>query len=531
MAALYLHNSIWVSDAADTPRGHSLHTRTTSSATIQTLQTDQSHPSQPLLPTSESVAYLDLLSHQPTHPNDPRGSPMGLSFEGDPTTMRERKGYADKVVRRRLRRLKVVMAVLEVIMVCWSLYTTVRYFLAYAIYSSKTGQVVALALGATSTVSFAVLFAAAVTPLLRIYLLGQNISIEVLLTVRMILRYLASFLLFGPGAVNFALVFAWRTSSSAALNMGNRCYVDIDVVWSIRSHSSCTPPPWGAWLALAIVRLLVTVAVLSIYHLSLASYRQVRRPSLQHRHPSMTSESTVGSPPTSGTPLPLSPGHIHQTSNSTLGSASRPTMDHRSLRSSRGSSLNHNSPSAPENLRLPRLGDSPRSSNEGGLQDEFDPYADLPPLPSGAAPAAPGAPSESDRELYSFVDRFRSLVSQITREAEDAAYLGPDVAGPSTAPRSYPPAVAYDEFGRPYPPDDYVRVLNSYIRRMPTIESVGSRAGTTSIATSSLYQEQLASLHTLSRPPTRAMTDRDSHPSPSEPPSRAGSLILAAAEL
>jgi hypothetical protein len=118
MAALYLHNSIWVPDAAETPRGLSPHARTTSSATIQTLSiSDLSHPTQPLLhsSTSESVAYLDLLSRQPNHPNAPRGSPMGLSFDGDPTTMRERKGYLEKTVRRRLRRLKAMIAVLEVI--------------------------------------------------------------------------------------------------------------------------------------------------------------------------------------------------------------------------------------------------------------------------------------------------------------------------------------------------------------------------------------------------------------------------------
>ncbi|KAJ6626009.1 hypothetical protein B0H10DRAFT_569334 [Mycena sp. CBHHK59/15] len=102
MAALYLHNSIWLPDPGETPRDLTPHTRTISSATLQTLQTsEQSHPTQPLLhsSTSESVAYLDLLSRQPTHPNTPRGSPMALSFDGDPTTVRERKGYLEKIVR------------------------------------------------------------------------------------------------------------------------------------------------------------------------------------------------------------------------------------------------------------------------------------------------------------------------------------------------------------------------------------------------------------------------------------------------
>jgi hypothetical protein len=36
------------------------------------------------------------------------------------------------------------------------------------------------------------------------------------------------------------------------------------------------------------------------------------------------------------------------------------------------------------------------------------------------------------------------------------------------------PALGYNEFGLPYPPDQNVRMLNGYIRRMPTIESSGS---------------------------------------------------------
>ncbi|KAJ7123691.1 hypothetical protein C8R44DRAFT_735326 [Mycena epipterygia] len=538
MAALYLHNSIWVPDVAESPQGHSPHTRTISSATLQTLPiSDQSHTTQPLLhsSTSESVAYLDLLSRQPTHPNAPRGSTPGLSFGGDPTTMRERKGYTDRIVRRRLRRLKAMMAVLEVIMVCWALYTTVRYFLAFAVYQSSTGQVVALVLATVGSVSFAVLFATAVIPFLQLYLLGRNISIDALLTVRMVLRYISSVLLLGPAVVNFALVFAWRSSSDVALDMGKRCDVDIDVVWSIRSHQSCPIPSWGAWLALSIARLLVTLAVLTIYHISIASYRHVRRPSRHRHNASSTSESTYfGSPPVSlsGTPLPSTSGHHHQISSSTIGSNSRPALDRRSLRSSRASSLQRQSPATQDNLRLPRMSsDSPRSSED---DEEFNPYANLPPLP---APATPAPQSENDRELYSFVDRFRSLVSQITREAEDAAYIGAGSgsdAGSSPSETSFlshtpTPFVGYDESGRPYPPDEHVRILNSYIRRMPTIESIGSRemAGT-SVAASSLYHEQLASLHSLSRPPTRAMTDRAAG---SEPPSRAGSLSLAAVEL
>jgi hypothetical protein len=144
--------------------------------------------------------------------------------------------------------------------VCWSLYTTVRYFLAFAIYPSNTnGYAASLILATLSLVSVAVLFAAAAIPFLQTYLLGRNITITALLTVRTVLRYAASALLLVPAAVNFALVFAWRHSALAA---GDRCAVDLDVVWPIHSHAGCAPPPWDAWLALAIVRLVLTGAVL-----------------------------------------------------------------------------------------------------------------------------------------------------------------------------------------------------------------------------------------------------------------------------
>ncbi|KAK7055563.1 hypothetical protein R3P38DRAFT_2847836 [Favolaschia claudopus] len=552
MAALYLHNSIWVPDATESPRGASPHphARTTSNATIQTLPiSDLSHPTQPLLhsSTSESVAYMDLLSRQPNHPTHPRGSAMELSFDGDPTTVRERKGYFEKVVRRRLRRLKAGIAVLEVIIAAWSIYTTVRYFLAFAIYpSNSNGEMATLALATLSLVSFALLFAAGVLQYLQTYLIGHNITIKALLNIRTTLRYSAAVLVLVPALVNFILVFVWRTSSDSALNMGNRCDLDIDVVWSIRSHSTCTPPAWGAWLALAIVRLLITAAILVTYHLTLTSYQHTRRPSLHH-HASTFSESTYfGSPPMSVTPLPSATIHDHHhqqqpSSSSTLNSSSSNSYtrhpERRSLRSSRASSLNRQHSNSPPNskgdVRLPRSrsNESPRSSSEEE-EEEFDPYANLTPGP--ATTQQPIQPSESDRELYSFVDRFRSLVSQIHRESEEAAQLTPSSFSASIPQSSYAyptfppsPVVGYDEFGRPYPPDDHVRILNSYIRRMPTIESIGSREMSTA-GTASVRGDR-TSMHTLSRPPTRAMTDRDG--GQSEPPSRQGSLSLAAVEL
>lgn len=201
---------------------------------------------------------------------------------------------------------------------------------------------------------------------------------------------------------------------------------------------------------------------------------------------------------------------------------------------------------------------SSTSSEEENLSAESDPSSarqvqhntqvGLP----GSASADSAGPGE-DRDIYSFVDRFRALVSQVSRETEDALQfartddgdldhsdarsVSPDSYFPSSSSQ-YSPSVTstfgpalglgYDEFGRPYPPDEHVRILNGYIRRMPTIESIGSREVGSSVAASSVRGDdrQISSMHTLSRPPTRAMTDY-SYTS-SEPPSRSNSLSMAA---
>jgi len=120
--AVYLHNAIWTTDPFGNPTSHP-HNRNLSSLSNTTLRTvtseQSSHPTEPLLrsTTSESLAYLDLLSRQPTHPDGPQaGWDLGLNFEGDQTTMQERKVYHDKSMRRRIRRLRLAKSILELVM-------------------------------------------------------------------------------------------------------------------------------------------------------------------------------------------------------------------------------------------------------------------------------------------------------------------------------------------------------------------------------------------------------------------------------
>lgn len=120
MAALYLHNAIFIPEPSDATSPHTRNLSTLSSGTLHTTTSEHSHPTEPLLQstTSESVAYLDLLSRQPTHPNASQRSPdwdTGLSLDGDAATARERKGYWEQSIRKRLKRLKAMKGTLEAV--------------------------------------------------------------------------------------------------------------------------------------------------------------------------------------------------------------------------------------------------------------------------------------------------------------------------------------------------------------------------------------------------------------------------------
>jgi hypothetical protein len=184
-------------------------------------------------------------------------------------------------------------------------------------------------------------------------------------------------------------------------------------------------------------------------------------------------------------------------------------------------------------------------------------------------PLAPGRSftSEFESELLpnENVDRFQPIASQIVQETDQALDLAPSNHSPTPEttsgiptrdlPPSYKedwddfndarvglvhnnifnlppvfPALGYNEFGIPYPPDQNVRVLNGYIRRMPTIESMGSGEVGSSVGASS--NRAVDSILNSSRPPTRntllSMHSTD-HDSPnSEPPSRTNSLSARA---
>ena len=152
----------------------------------------------------------------------------------------------------------------------WAVYNTVRYFIAFASYRSRTAQTISLVLAACTTLATGLNLASNLLACFSFHLVSTRISHNSLHTARKILRYLASFFLLAPAVVSFVLVFVLRNAQDSDLHFLGRCHWDIDVVWSAsRNHCGNAAPLWGAWLAATIVRLIVTlVFIVRIYRLT-----------------------------------------------------------------------------------------------------------------------------------------------------------------------------------------------------------------------------------------------------------------------
>ncbi len=151
-------------------------------------------------------------------------------------------------------------------------------------------------------------------------------------------------------------------------------------------------------------------------------------------------------------------------------------------------------------------------------------------------------------ELQGFADQFRALVDQVSRELEESRISENDSRELHTPPLhhvldTHTPYMTVDEFGNEVPTEVPIAVLGSVIKRMPTIESVGSRelaslrsatliggsgAGGNGIGSASIVTSSSAS--SRSRPPTGAtmasLNDAASASlaSASQPPSRSNSI-------
>lgn len=142
----------------------------------------------------------------------------------------------------------------------------------------------------------------------------------------------------------------------------------------------------------------------------------------------------------------------------------------------------------------------------------------------------PGLSASTEHGDYggdSLSEQFRAVASQINQEIDDVLQIArssdeeeEEEEAPSTSheesPYGFnlpplPPSVGYNEFGQPYPPEEPLPILNGYIRRMPTIESIGSRemgsvGSTVSISREPRITGSARSTLTFDRPPTRPLS-------------------------
>jgi hypothetical protein len=144
----------------------------------------------------------------------------------------------------------------------WAIYNTARYFIAFTVYDSEEGQIVSLALGLCTGISFALLAIATIFSFFKLHLLMHSISLRFLTLIITSSLFLSSLTLVTPAIVNMVMLFVWRNSSDQELSTETRCRVDIDVIWSGSNQLCSEPYGWGALLAFAATRLGITAVLI-----------------------------------------------------------------------------------------------------------------------------------------------------------------------------------------------------------------------------------------------------------------------------
>ncbi|KAH9476851.1 hypothetical protein JR316_0010767 [Psilocybe cubensis] len=558
MAAIYLHNALNTRDSSDIQGElpeHSRHHSTVSTTTLHTNTTSaHSQPNEPLLHPSSpqrTVSVYQRSFHETRLPHETvpqlRWTDPPAPFEGS-SSPGEKSRTSLQGTRKPWRRRKRIRFSLQVVIAIWSAYNVARYFIASRLYGSDTlaGRSICLALGISAGITFAITFLTLVLSGIKQHLQVHSPALRRILQFFFLLQHLASFTLLAPAAVAFALTFIWKNSPNHRYNVHSRCHLSVDIVWSVTTnpcHDGASS--WAIWLLLSCIRLAITFFIIAIYHtLTLLHPDFPRRPPLHHR---LRSGSETLTPISSSIIVPHQDRQqdlrvYHQPSDVSLGGATLKEATGRSIRPARSHSSDFS-------------GETAHGDAQGYGR-----------TPSGSVE------SEGKYDQCGYGERFRSLLSQISQETdaavEYARHESPEnISESAHLPPSYSPGndddddnnddvyihehtqgrhnsnifnlppvaptLGYNEFGLPYPPDQDVRMLNGYIRRMPTIESMGSGEIASSIGASSVRQG--GSMYTSSRPPTRntllsfASTDYDMMPANgSNPPSRANSLSARA---
>jgi len=139
----------------------------------------------------------------------------------------------------------------------------IRYLYAFTIYDNLNCQLAAFGLGVCAGLSFAFTCCSIILSAVNKHLLGRGVFVKSLSSVHSILRYPPTVCFLIPAITNFVLILVWKNTSIPELNLHHRCKVDVDLVWTI-THSRCDNlgQPWGVWIALAVVRVVLSLLII-----------------------------------------------------------------------------------------------------------------------------------------------------------------------------------------------------------------------------------------------------------------------------
>ncbi|KAF9048666.1 hypothetical protein BJ165DRAFT_1592738 [Panaeolus papilionaceus] len=494
---------------------HSRNLSTISDTTLHTNTTVHSQPYEPLLRpiTPGSEPSYEIAYH--TRSSDralalPRWSHHSSGSKKSKSVVLDEKRSSSTIApaRQRFRRLKWTKNILGLIITIWTIYNTARYLNAFTIYDNVKGQAFSLVLGACTGLSFTFFACASILSFTQMTLLAHGISVQTLVSLRSVLRYLSTLCLLGPGIVNLVLIIISRRTNSLELQPRYRCHLDVDLIWST-TQTLCHRKDysWGVWLFLAIFRVVLTLAITSVFHIVAASpqFLPIRR----HKGSFKKSKSHSR----------LDSFHDGSAANSNA-SLGMPRLDHEHHLQHQSSDSTLSAKSSPRN----------RFRSRASVNSDEEVHSDAPSYNDTDYISMPGNQPSSGRDLNGFVDRFRSLISQITRETEEGLAFARSDGGSSGSPRSQelpeidveyahveehheyeeeddfysasPSHAPNGDYHQAYPAEEHIRMMNGYIRRMPTIESVGSKELRNSIDASS-FNTHRERERPNSRPPTR----------------------------
>lgn len=232
--------------------------------------------------TPITSALQDSIACQPMHSNGPRAPwDSGVNLSSDPIDATEYQSIEEREIKARRRgRLRSAVVALEFLFGLWGMYTTTRYFLAFATASDHTQRIFALALGITSAVAIATNILSITSPLFHDHLHVRSWS-----RMRFLFRACYLLLLLSASTTNLVLVAAWHPN--------NRCKWDIDLSWYISTVNTpstrCHPTSFMVWIIAAALRQLVTsiITVLFIYvaHAFHLTSSQFHTPTQRNRRP------------------------------------------------------------------------------------------------------------------------------------------------------------------------------------------------------------------------------------------------------